>query len=399
MNCEKCQQPLPGATATCRNCGNSIARNRIGEWRNKRDQILNPRTGRLRSSDSTVVRFQLPAERQMPAEPAEAPIPEDLPPWRRQVIEKVREVREQRKHGEAAARTHARHTDDVNPIVEAAIRRIRRDAPPASALVGSGAQATARALAYEEKPQTPTTTKTNPAAAPAPVTAPGADSPARPQTKTTARENQLSTEIIQVSRLIRSASEPQTRKSDEATDKSPQTTDVVPQTLSHDQIVAEPVTDEAVRIAEDSEETVHPVIKPGSTGPAPLLARGAAAIIDLEVVAFSFLPFFTAFALFNAELTRGTLYLLITLSLLLTFLYHLVMTAVAGRTLGMAVFRIRIADADEGSRRLSWSQSARRATGAVLALVLLPLNLFAIALSPERQSLPDQFSGTMVVRQ
>lgn len=339
----------------------------------------------------------------MPAEPAEAPIPEDLPPWRRQVIEKVREVREQRKHSEAAARTHARHTDDVNPIVEAAIRRIRRDVPPvmppASALVGSGAQATARALAYEEQPHTPTTTKTNPAATPAPVTAPGADSPARPQTKTHARENQLPTEIIPVSRLLRSAPEPQTRKSDEATDKSPQTTDVVPQTLSQDQIVAEPVTDEAVRIAEDSEETVHPVIKPGSTGPAPLLARGAAAIIDLEVVAFSFLPFFTAFALFNAELTRGTLYLLITLSLLLTFLYHLVMTAVAGRTLGMAVFRIRIADADEGSRRLSWSQSARRATGAVLALVLLPLNLFAIALSPERQSLPDQFSGTMVVRQ
>ena len=81
------------------------------------------------------------------------------------------------------------------------------------------------------------------------------------------------------------------------------------------------------------------------------------------------------------------------------FLYHLIATAIAGRTCGMAVFRIRVADAADESLPPALNQCLRRAGGTVLSILFIPLNLLVITLSPERQSLSDQISQTQVVRQ
>ena len=81
------------------------------------------------------------------------------------------------------------------------------------------------------------------------------------------------------------------------------------------------------------------------------------------------------------------------------FLYQGLTISLAGRTCGMALFRIRVSDSETENKLPTIGQSLRRALGAVVSLFFIPLNILVVAFSPERQSLADQFSGTTIVRQ
>jgi uncharacterized RDD family membrane protein YckC len=399
MKCEKCQQELPGAAVICRSCGYNNALLGLGDWRNKRDRVLKMRTDRhhsaaptRRTTNSTVLRF--PTERATAAEPAHDP---DLPAWRRQVAEKVRRLREQRE-AETVSRPQPHQSEDVNPLVAAAIRRIRRTLPalaqPSATFGSAGAQATARALEYDERPEQRVEPRPEAqgARASSPAAIPHSSSAATPK----------KTEIVPVSSLLQPEAERQTGQ-ETAAPVEDKTGVALAESSETEEAFIE---DETAIGPQHQPEQPHPagertvpLFSHGRAGKAPFLARIVAAIIDLTVIAFSLLPFFTATTLFNVDFTRGTLTALAGLSLVMTFLYHLLSTAIAGRTCGMAVFRIRVADIADESLPPSLAQAIRRAAGVVVSLLFIPLNLLVITLSAERQSLSDQLSGTVVVRQ
>jgi uncharacterized RDD family membrane protein YckC len=119
--------------------------------------------------------------------------------------------------------------------------------------------------------------------------------------------------------------------------------------------------------------------------------------MDAAVVGLSSSPFLTALTLLGPG--RASLYLLAAIAASLAFLYHLLTVAIAGRTSGMALLKLRIVDAESRSAPPTWRQAGRRALGATIALVLPPLNLPVIWLSRSRRSLSDHLSGTVVAQQ
>ena len=401
MICEKCKQELPGAAVICRNCGYNNALQGIGDWRNKRDRVLNlsakhsaQRPATRRSGESTVVRFPVSPERAAAAE-AERAAEAELPAWRRQVLEKVRQVRQQRE-AEASERAPRRDENEVNPIVEAAIRRIRREPPTngvsSSVISGATAQATARALEYDHRHDAQPETRPEPTRISSPVivqrsaaAAPGTAKKNEPDQPVSSRPSVSETTPASLHESASQASATVTETDDPA--------ELISDNETADQ------TAEATETTVGAGEWTAPLFSHGRAGKAPLLGRAAAAFIDLQIIAFSLLPFFTAATLFNVEFTRGPLMALSGLGLVMIFLYHLTAMVIAGRTCGMAVFRIRVADAADESLPPSLNQCLRRAGGAALSVLFIPLNLLVIALSPERQSLSDQISGTQVVRQ
>ncbi|MFN7948832.1 MAG: RDD family protein [Blastocatellia bacterium] len=400
MICEKCKQELPGAAVICRNCGYNNALQGIEGWRDKRDRVLNlsakhpaQRPATRRSGESTVVRFPVSPERAAAAE-AERAAEAELPAWRRQVLEKVRQVRQQRE-AEAIERAPRRDENDVNPIVEAAIRRIRREPPTngvsSSVISGATAQATARALDYDQRQEARPETRPEP---------PRISSPAIVQRSAAAPAAAKKTEPDQPVSPRPSVSETTPASLHE---NAPQARAAVTETDDAAEVTADnetaDQTAEATETAASAGEWTAPLFSHGRAGKAPLLGRAAAAFIDLQIITFSLLPFFTAATLFNVEFTRGPLMALAGLGLAMIFLYHLTAMVIAGRTCGMAVFRIRVADAADESLPPSLNQCLRRAGGAAMSVLFIPLNLLVIALSPERQSLSDQISGTQIVRQ
>ncbi len=398
MICEKCKQELPGAAVICRNCGYNNALQGIGDWRAKRDRVLNlsarhsaQRPATRRNGESTVVRFPVSPERAAAAE-AERAAEIELPAWRRQVLEKVRQMRQQRE-AEASARAPGRDENDVNPIVEAAIRRIRRDPSPngvsSSGISGATAQATARALEYDHRPDAPPETR-----AESPV--PRISAPVMVQHSATAKKNEPGQPVSPRPSVSETAPASRHETAPRASATAPASDDAAA-LLSADENAAQIA--EAPEAVSSAEEWSAPLFSHGRAGKAPLLGRAAAAFVDLQIIAFSLLPFFTAATLFNVEFTRGPLLALTGLGLVMIFLYHLIATAIAGRTCGMAVFRIRVADAADESLPPALNQCLRRAGGTVLSILFIPLNLLVITLSPERQSLSDQISQTQVVRQ
>ncbi len=158
--------------------------------------------------------------------------------------------------------------------------------------------------------------------------------------------------------------------------------------------------DPAARRAQADENTAHAVEDEiASCDAAPLLARAAANAIDVAIIVLSYLPFLTAFTLFEAEFSRWSLYLLATIAVATIFCYHLLTVAIAGRTSGMALCKLRLVDAASERVPPTLAQAFGRAFGATLSLLLLPLNLLVILLSLERLSLSDYLSGTTIVRQ
>jgi uncharacterized RDD family membrane protein YckC len=371
MKCEKCEKELSGGAVICRECGFNNALQRLGGWRARQAFAAQTRASQSASrpaQDATLIPFPISPSKARSPEAAEEPV------WRAQLDEKIRQLRE-RRSAEQDERQAAVAATLLNPIVEAAVSRLRHAAPPrqlAPRSAGAGAQAAARALHYEAGPEPER--EARPAAPPHPAP----PVPAKPAAAPTS-----SLIAAHAAPAAGQAVKPSAAASPAATPAAASQTPAPPAaTRSH---AAEPAA--------------HTETQMASPGAPTLTARAAASLIDCAIIILSALPFFTALTLFDAEFTRWSLYPLAGLALGLAFLYHLLTVAVAGRTSGMALLRLRVVDAASERVPPRLAQACARALGAMVSLLVLPLNLLVIWLSLERLSLSDYFSGTTLVRQ
>jgi uncharacterized RDD family membrane protein YckC len=136
-----------------------------------------------------------------------------------------------------------------------------------------------------------------------------------------------------------------------------------------------------------------------SRTPASLHRRILAGGIDLEIVALSFLPVFSFFALLDSGLNPRTLFMMGGSAIGLIFMYQFLMLLVAGRTCGMAVLKLDLTDVRGDCMALKRGRVFARAIGATLGVLLTPINLALVLSSAHRRSMADRFSGSIVVKQ
>jgi uncharacterized RDD family membrane protein YckC len=366
MKCEKCEQELRGSTVICRQCGFNNALQRLGGWRARQDGTLIP--------------FPVSPHKTKSSDRAKESDPEARPPWRNRLDEKIREIRERRD-----AESHERQTlasaSQSNPIVEAAVNRLRRAAPPSgntlSHAPGPGAQAAARAIQFDEYPERDLEPRPTSALPPA------------------ARHSSSGSAATPVKPISQMPTSPETRDASQpvkfASSAPPARAQASTNQFERSSIAPRFQAAEGAPYA--SEDYIS------SSGTATLFARAAASAIDVGIIAFSYLPFLTAFTLFEADFSRWAVYALAVMTSASIFCYHLLMVGMAGRTTGMAFCKLRIVDAASERVPPTLAQAFGRAIGATLSLLLLPLNLLVILLSLERLSLSDYLSGTIIVRQ
>ena len=141
---------------------------------------------------------------------------------------------------------------------------------------------------------------------------------------------------------------------------------------------------------------------------ASLKARIAAAVIDAEVIAFSFLPIIAVYAFLGGSFSSVSLTALLGLSTILIAVYFFVTYALAGRTIGMAILKLHLASLkpltmnplpdSTSTVSFTFQQAAARAVGGTLSLLIFPINLFCITRNFDRLSISDYLSGTQVVK-
>jgi uncharacterized RDD family membrane protein YckC len=335
-----------------------------------------------------LIPFPVSPQRVKSSEAAKEAGAETAPSWRKRLDETIREIRERRTAESDQRQTLARPLTP-NPLVEAAVNRIRRAEMPSNSAfshtlgpMGQGAQAVARAIKCEDEPESaveshavtlPHGAKSVPAMmATAPVKS-NKQAPGVPQTRVV---NQPISPVSPASpgSLASSVTTPTPGKQPAQA------------TATHRAHAVEAV-------APDSEDYS------ASPGAPPLLARAAANVIDVGLIVLSYLPFLTAFTLFEAEFSRWSLYALAVIAIAAIFCYHLLTVAIAGRTSGLALCKLRLVDTASERVPPTLGQAGRRAFGATLSLLLLPLNLLVILLSLDHLSLSDYLSGTTIVRQ
>lgn len=385
MKCEKCEQELLGGAVICRQCGFNNALQRIGGWRAKQEFPAQSHRGEptsRRSQDATLIPFPVSPHKTKSSETAKEVGAQSSPPWRQRLDETIREIRERR------AEDHQRQALapplEPNPIVEAAVKRLQRDATPASSSgntlprsTGQGAQAAARAIQCDDEPEPliESRSMTSPITAKHAASTSAATSPVKPVTQTAG--------LTQTRAAHQSVRHLPTATSARGLDSGNQL----------DQMADVPH-------AHTVEAATHAVEDEGASfDAAPLLMRALASVIDVAIIVLSGLPFLTAFTFFEAEFNRASLYLLAVIAVAAIFCYHLLTVAIGGRTSGMALCKLRIVDTTSECVPPTLAQAFGRALGATLSLLLLPLNLLVILLSLERLSLSDHISGTIIVRQ
>jgi len=131
---------------------------------------------------------------------------------------------------------------------------------------------------------------------------------------------------------------------------------------------------------------------------APLISRVMAGLIDLICVAALASPF--ALVL---DLQEGTWHdprvagIMTGIVAVVMFIYLTVSTALTGRTLGLKLLSLRAIDARTGLIPTG-SQAAARALVYVCSLATLGLGFLVAAINPERKTVHDRVSRTLVVK-
>jgi uncharacterized RDD family membrane protein YckC len=131
--------------------------------------------------------------------------------------------------------------------------------------------------------------------------------------------------------------------------------------------------------------------------PAPLHARLLAGVCDFEIVFVAFLLIFGAYATSNDASTfaYGSRVLMALLLSAVVFTYQIVMLAFAGRTFGMALLKLNLVNAADESLPVTLWQKLLRALAATVLFICFPLYLMAW-FSASRRTLADLVSGTTV---
>jgi uncharacterized RDD family membrane protein YckC len=461
MKCEKCDKELAGGAVICRGCGYNNALQGISNRRQRLATTTTAdRRATAPAQDATLIQF--PVSSGNGGTRAASSTESNEPDWRMQVKEKVREARTRRGQEEAATLARSGNGSSstiTNPFVQAAVSRIRRAVPAPPRGVAHNMQATARAIEYHEESR-PITQRQAPAPEPqrapelvltpevqreprtqplpgvearalpkaveaaAPVVspvipvvepAPLLPEPAIPEPAISAPPQyvepppppRVEIESAPLAAVAEAASTqvavPAFTPEIQAKPAYVFKRDVVRETARTISLPFDDVDDnerKIISIDEVSEQRMErlPKWEPSRT-PASLHRRILAGGIDLEIVALSFLPFFSFFALLDSTLNQRTLLMMGGSAVGLIFMYQFLMLLVAGRTCGMAMLKLDLTDVRGDCMALKRGRVFARAIGATLGVLLTPVNLALVLSSSHRRSLADRFSGSIVVKQ
>jgi uncharacterized RDD family membrane protein YckC len=133
------------------------------------------------------------------------------------------------------------------------------------------------------------------------------------------------------------------------------------------------------------------------TDPAPIYARLLAGVCDFEIVFLAFLLIFGAYATSNdaTSFAYGSRVLMALLLSAVVFTYQIVMLAFAGRTFGMALLKLNLVNAGGEGRPVTLWRKLLRASAATIVFICFPLYLTAW-FSASRRTMTDLVSGTTV---
>jgi len=372
MKCESCGNELIGAAIICRACNHNNALRRGLAWRRddpRHDQSTRPRAGGSptefptivprKDSDVNLLHFPSALNRRAEASPARQNITESdpkaatYPPWRAELKERVRRIREKRATSGLSSPNQSpvqSARDQVgeakpsrNPIVEAALSRIQWAAREAER---QGDEAPGRQGDFSQS-------------------RPVAQSPSRPVTPS----------------LRPSASPPQISTSEPSASGS---------------WAGAPDKHVETRVPEITRAFETP--RRGAE-PALLYARLLAGVCDFEIVFTAFLLIFGSYATLKNSTSFGDESRLLMALLLsaVVFIYQVVMLTFAGRTFGMALLKLNVVNAGGASLPVTLWRKMLRASAATIVFICFPLYLTAW-LNASRRTLPDLISGTTVAQ-
>ena len=299
-----------------------------------------------------------------------------LPQWRKELSERVREVQEKRARGEALELALEKPDTSeatpqlellpqaeaarVNPLVEAALRRIER--AHETEVYRSG-NLNATAVAYAD-----------------PISQ-----------NETLIEDEAAVELAVATcdELPRQAEKPHNLV-------------VVPSpVIVETAITPKPkrmigdLNDPALNYLDAVRTTVH--FETSGHKPASVLARFVSAVVDLIVISLLCLPFAAALELTNANWQQPRIWILAgALFSIVGFLYFTISTALTGRTLGLRLLSLRIVDARTGLIPTG-TQSAGRALIYLASLLILGITSIFVLLNPDRLTAHDRITHTSVV--
>lgn len=130
---------------------------------------------------------------------------------------------------------------------------------------------------------------------------------------------------------------------------------------------------------------------------ATLWGRTLAGACDFEIVAMAYLPVFGSYAVLNTSIGYESVVVMFLLMATLTFCYQLLTLAIANRTTGMAILRLRLVNSAHKEKPVTFWQKFLRAFAATIASFCPPINFLVIQSNPLHRSLPDLFSGTTLL--
>jgi uncharacterized RDD family membrane protein YckC len=174
-----------------------------------------------------------------------------------------------------------------------------------------------------------------------------------------------------------------------------------PKTESTDRRPVRVISDGVEDVALSYLETclsVPPIASDTGTESAGLPRRMVAGTLDLITVALLAGPFAAAIELADGNWTNPRIIGLMSgITLLLMFAYLTVSIALTGRTLGMRMLSLRTIDTRTGLIPTG-GQSMKRAIGYIFGLGLLGLGVIYALVDPDRRTVYDRFSKTMVIK-
>jgi len=327
-----------------------------------------------------------------------------VPEWRRELSERVREVQERRAREaleEAAELQRTEATPDaqspqlellpqiaptaVNPLVAAALKRIERANQPNSSDTTVPAPKVARAVACAQQTNFESGSEHAHVLEHEPIDTEIQKAPAE-------KAHNLvivppPAEPLKLSLALDDEIEAQPEPAPEGEpDPGPRT---APKRLISD-------NDPALNYLNAIPTTVRLEEIPNRR--ASIAARFTAATIDLVVSALLFSPIAAAIELTNGNWQQPrTITFAVATAAVVTFLYTMVATALAGRTLGMVLLSLRVVDKRTGLIPTG-AQSTWRAIIYLLSLAALPLALLYPVLNREGHAFHDKLTGTVVIR-
>jgi uncharacterized RDD family membrane protein YckC len=381
MKCERCGNELIGAAIVCRACNHNNALHRRLAWRRIEPHHSQSTPTRAsgppaesptiiprKDADVNLLHFPSALNRRAEAAPTRKTVAESdpktatNPPWRAELKERVRRIKEKRATSSLTAPNSSpaqspraqvgEAKPNRNPIVESALKRIRW-------------------VSHEAVNQ---------------------------RDRETERRRDRETESLPVSTSLRPSVSPSLRPS---VPPSLRPSASPPQISTSEPSASGPLAGAAdkhveTRVPEITQalETPRPEAEP-----ALLYARLLAGVCDFEIVFTAFLLIFGSYATLNNATSLGDESRLLMALLLsaVVFIYQVVMLAFAGRTFGMALLKLNVVNSGGDSLPVTPWRKMLRASAATIVFIFFPLYLTAW-LNASRRTLPDLLSGTTVAQ-